>query len=280
MISIITPCLNLQKDDRVELFAKMMNSVHNQTYTEIEHIVVDGFSTDKTLSILHQYQEYGWIHNLLSEPDNGIYQALNRGVTCASGEYILIMNTDDYFSDLRYFETAVKILDANNLDYIHADKLILEKNGQIRLRKCGNVRAAFFRMPFRHQTLLVRHDVFSTIPPFEESYRIAADYKFVLSMLQAAYRGFHLPKIVLHSRAGGVSANRQQCIEEVRRVLYESYGQRYNLTHKDCEEIYTQTITPQLMQKIRTCITEPQILDSLELCYQLSTERTMRTHSF
>lgn len=270
MISVITPCINLYDDSRIDYFEKMMKSIHRQTYSNIEHIVVDGGSTDGTLNLLHEYEKKGWVNKLISENDTGIYNAVNSGIKMASGEYIQIMNTDDYFTDLGYFMDAVKVLQESVYDFIHADKLVERKEGGFKHIKVGDESIAFFRMPFRHQTMVVKREVFDSIGLFDETFKIAADYKFVLGMLMAGKKGIHIPKVVLCSRDGGVSSDRKECIEEVTRVLFEAYGQDSGLTLSDCTDIYKRKISLELFEKISKKITNEKVLSSLEVCYQLS----------
>ncbi len=270
MISVVTPCLNLYEDNRIDYFEKMMKSIHEQTYSDIEHIVVDGGSTDGTLNLLHDYEKKGWINKLISEDDTGIYNGMNKGIKLARGEYIQIMNTDDYFTDLGYFMDAVNVLQKSVYAFVHADKLVEGKEDGSKHIKAGDESVAYFRMPFRHQTMVVKREVFDDIGLFDETLRIAADYKFVLKMLMAGKKGIHIPKVVLCSRDGGASSDRMKCIEEVARVLYEAYGKDSGLTLSDCTDVYTRKISSELFDKISKNITNEKILSSLEVCYQLS----------
>lgn len=271
MISVITPCLDLYSDNRTEYFEKMMESIHGQTYTDIEHIIVDGESSDGTLELLVAYQKHGWVNTLITEKDSGVYEALNKGISCSNGEYIQIMNTDDYFIDRNYFKKCIDALEKKEIDFVHANKIIESKYDGSESVKRGDESVAFFKMPFRHQTMVVRRGIFTnTITPFDTSYEIAADYKFVIEMLMRGKKGRHFTDIVLRSRSGGLSSNREKCIQEVSRVLYECYGNAYNLTIEDCVSIYTQNISADLFTKIQKYIQDPLIVSSLRICYEQS----------
>ncbi len=95
------------------------------------------------------------------------------------------MNTDDFLVGRDYFRKSIEALEASGADFTHADRCIQSREGRSDWIKRGNEREAFFRMPFRHQTMVVRRSVFETIGTFDTSYRIAADYQFVLKMLLA-----------------------------------------------------------------------------------------------
>jgi len=267
MISIITPCLNICRNKRKDYFDKMMQSIHEQSYNNLEHIIIDGNSEDGTLKILEQYKIRGWINHLVCEKDTGIYQAMNKGIKLARGKYINIMNTDDYFLDGNYFEQAINLLQSGEVDFIHADRITRSKENKPDFIKRGDERVAFFRMPFRHQTMIVKKKVFEDTGLFDEKYKIASDYKFVLKMLLAEKKGYHFNKVVLCSQGGGISSNREKCIEEVSQVLYECYGHKYNLNLKECKDIYLRNISPQLYSKILLNIKDKKIKDSLTYCY-------------
>jgi hypothetical protein len=118
--------------------------------------------------------------------------------------------------------------------------------------------------------MVVRKSVFDEVGRFDESYQIAADYKFVLQMLLAGRKGYHFPETVLYSLDGGASSNREKCIQEVSHVIHETYGRQNGLTPNDCRAIYQRRISTELHSKILSNIREQRIVDSLEICYQQS----------
>jgi len=269
MISVVTPCLNIVRDGREEFFRRMMTGIHRQTYSDVEHIVIDGGSADGTKRLLDAYLEKGWITRLVQEKKMGIYPAINTGLGLVRGEYVNIMNTDDYFTDLDYFHEALDAFSGNNIDFVHADRLIRSRAGLPDTVKRGDERAAYFRMPFRHQTMIIKKEVFDEIGMFDESYEICADYEWILRMLKAGKRGYYFPKAVVCSLSGGVSANRQKCVKEVSKILYETYGRRFGLNLEECRDIYLWNISDGLMEKIITRVKDDKILESLKYCHEL-----------
>jgi len=270
MISVITPCLNICSDGREAYFHKMMKSVHEQTYNDIEHIIIDGGSSDVILEVLRQYEEKGWVAKLISEKDSGIYEAINKGIKLARGEYINIMNTDDYFLSKDFFAISISNIEKHEVDFTHADKIIKSREGKEDMIKRGDERVAFFRMPFRHQTMIVKKNVFDELGLFDEKYKIASDYKFVLQMLLSNKKGYHIPEIYVCSLDGGISSNREKCIEEVSHVLFECYGDKYHLTTKDCNKIYIRKIPLLLLLKIVLFVKNKKIRNSLVYNYAQS----------
>ena len=107
LVSIITVTLNCLKDDRRDFLLQNFESVHRQTYGAVEHIVVDGASTDGTVEFLEEFRRKGWI-SYVSHKDHGIYDAMNEGHRLAKGEYVLVLNSDDWYASDDVIENMVK----------------------------------------------------------------------------------------------------------------------------------------------------------------------------
>lgn len=266
MISVITPCLNIIRDNRREYFERMMRSIHTQSLPPQEHIFIDGGSTDGTQELIKQYEQRGLVTHFISEKDTGIYSALNKGLRLAHEKYIHIMHTDDYVTDSDFFKISVEKLEKHNVEFTHADKIVESKTDGTLSLNCGNEKVAFFRMPFRHQTMLVRKTVFDEIGFFNEDNQIASDYEFILKMLLAHKKGYHFPKVFIHSRGGGLSSNREICTIEVPRVIYTTWGKKYGFTLRECQDIYLNEHMFTLLSKIFT-IKNPEIRNSLLYSY-------------
>ncbi len=110
LVTIVTATYNLFKAGRSEYFRQCAESVHAQTYGHIEHIVVDGASTDGTLGLLKEYEDKGWLR-VFSEPDKGIYDAFNKALARARGKYIAFLNSDDWWHDATGVEQSVHMLE-------------------------------------------------------------------------------------------------------------------------------------------------------------------------
>jgi glycosyltransferase involved in cell wall biosynthesis len=268
MISIITPCKDIVKQGREPFFHKMMSTLKAQTYKNWEHILVDGGSKDGTVEICKKYQEEGLIDQFISEPDDNLHQALNKGLKYAKGEYIYIMNSDNYFAINNFFDRSLEAFRDNEIDYTHADRIIVKRNGGPSTIKKGDERVAFFRMPFRWQTMLIKKSVYDEIGAFDEKYFIASDYKFMMQMILSGKKGFYFPENFIYTLDGGITQDRQKCIDEVSSVLYEVYGKRYNLTLEECRKTYLRTISPTLYRKILSNISNEKIKQSLKYCYE------------
>ena len=247
----------------------MIETLYSQTYKDFEHIVIDGGSKDGSMDLLEKFHKEGRINILISEDDKNVYEAMNKGLKSAKGEFVHIMNSDDYFTDNDFFTDSLLEFEKRGVDYTHGNRRIISrKDGSFVSIKKGDERTAFFRMPFRFQTMLIRKSIYDEIGPFDEKYHIASDYKFMIKMLLAGKRGYYFDKVFICSLDGGISGDRRGCIGEVSRVLYECYGKRYDLTLGECKKIYTQNISKALFTKILTNVKDERIKGSLVYCYE------------
>lgn len=268
MISVITPCKNVISEGRENFFREMMITLRDQSYQDFEHILVDGGSEDGTADLLEEYVKSSHISTLISEKDNNLYEALNKGLKIAKGEYIYVMNTDNYFATEKFFERSLEAIEKQKVDYTHGDRIIVKRNGNPSSVKKGDLRVAFYRMPFRYQTMLIKKEVYDEFGPFDERFKIASDHKFMLKMILAGKKGHYFPESLIYSLDGGITMDRQTCINEVTQVLFECYGEKYGLTIDDCNHIYQRTISPDLFSKIISNVKDEKILESLKYGYE------------
>ena len=201
-ISIITATLNNEKTIKDTL-----TSVANQSYKNIEHIIIDGKSTDNTLSIVKKFQH---VSKIISEKDKGIYFALNKGIDIATGDIIGFLHADDYFAYnevaeniARLFIEGAEIVYAN-LDYISFgnDKIIRHwTSGDFNLKKLKRG-----WMP-PHPTFYAKKDLFLKFGNFNTNFKISADYDLMTRFLKNATEIKYLPKVIVKMRIGGKSNN-------------------------------------------------------------------------
>lgn len=166
--------------------------------------MIDGQSTDGTLDILADYSSE--ISCLVSEPDGGIYDAMNKGVQRATGEYLLFLNGGDYLADDRALEAVVKSPDR---DILYGDMRCMKPNGETFIRSFPDELTAAFLLRHRlpHQSAFFRRSLLQQHGAYETSFKIAADYDLFVRLLyahKASY--FHIPCVVSVFKTGGASA--------------------------------------------------------------------------
>ena len=241
LVTVVTVVYNLINCGRKEQFIRALESVQNQTYDNIEHIIIDGASNDGTVDLVKEYSDKGWI-KYISEPDSGIYEAMNKGATLAQGKYIIFLNSDDYFSGDKGIEKSVQAAEGKNADYSYTACQIIEEDGE-NLAKWHwqnkpSLHKAFTYMPFCHQTLMVKTEVFKKLGMFDLQYKSAGDYDFVLSLIFNRCKSVYVPYEFVTFQMGGYSLqNLELSSNEVAHFYKKYYSELCVISEEDCENI-------------------------------------------
>ena len=203
-ISLITVTHNSEK-----YLEECIQSVLKQNYKNIEHIIVDGKSTDGTISIIERYSPN--ISKWISEKDNGIYHAINKGMQMATGDIIGLLNSDDVLASSDVITTIVNCFTANKVDSLYGDLVYVDKHDigkVVRTWKGQDYNRERFKygwMP-AHPTFYFRKELVSRLGAYESHYFTAADYELMARYLFLhKVSSMYLPKLIVRMRMGGVS---------------------------------------------------------------------------
>jgi glycosyltransferase involved in cell wall biosynthesis len=184
-----------------------LSSIGSQTHP-CEHIIIDGGSTDGTLDVVRKFPH---VAHVVSEPDSGIYDAMNKGITLATGDIIGILNADDIYNGEDVLAKVAKVFECETLDSCFADLVYVaadDTNKIIRYWKAGDFLASriFNGWIPPHPTFFVRRSVYEKYGAFNLEAGIAADYELMLRMLlKHSITTKHIPSILVRMRLGGVS---------------------------------------------------------------------------
>jgi glycosyltransferase involved in cell wall biosynthesis len=203
-ISIITPSYN-----SAATIARTINSVIAQNYSDLEYIIIDGVSTDDTAKIVSSYQNKINI-NFISEPDNGIYDAMNKGIKMASGDIVGILNSDDLFSGDDVLSTIADAFANNQADIVYGDIQYFSDNPKkiIRYWETGEYKNSKLNNGWTipHPALFVKKTVYDLAGLYDSNFKIAGDYEFILRILKKHNFSLkYIPKVFVKMFAGGVS---------------------------------------------------------------------------
>jgi glycosyltransferase involved in cell wall biosynthesis len=200
-VSIITACYN-----SANTIIDCISTVNNQTYQNIEHIIIDGGSTDGTVEYLKQSK---LVNQIISERDHGIYDALNKGIQIATGDVIGFLHSDDMLASSDIITKIVALFQKTKADGVYGNLVFVNAENKI-------VRT-WIRNPFKrenvkygwmppHPTLFLRKEVYTKHGLFDISFKTAGDYDFMLRvMLDKKINLVYLPEVITKMRMGGVS---------------------------------------------------------------------------
>ena len=202
-ISIITVCYN-----SAETIEETIKSVQAQTYENIEYIIVDGNSKDKTLELVQQYPDV--VTKWVSEPDKGLYDAMNKGIAMATGDYIGILNSDDTFFEPETIQKVVDFLVENKVEACTGD-IVQHKNGRIIRRysskKWSPAKLKIGFMP-PHPSIFFKKELFGSFGAYVLGYKIASDYELIIRYFLKHKISWKYSGITITSMAiGGASSS-------------------------------------------------------------------------
>lgn len=232
LVSVITVVFNGE-----QTIEQTIKSLLAQSYNNIEYIIIDGGSTDGTLDIIRKYENN--ISYWISEPDKGIYDAMNKGVSLSNGKIVALLNADDYYScsnsislvvnSILFYENAIYYGDA----IIQYDDLGIEslKKGMLDLTK---------GMTFSHQSMFVCKDVYEKNGLYNTNYKYAADFEFALRMYLLGIQYVYLPHPLVNFRYGASSD----------KYFHKSYSEVFLIIYKERGFIYSMRYTVVFLKSI------------------------------
>lgn len=204
VISVITVCYN-----SAATLGRSLQSVAEQDWPKVEHIVIDGASNDGSTEIIEHYRPN--IAQIVIEPDQGIYDAMNKGLDRASGDIICFLNADDHYTSSNVLSHVAEQMSSHGLDALLGDVgFFHEKESTRMVRRYRSdrftpMRLAWGWMP-AHPALFLRKEVFQRVGGFKTDYRIAGDFEFIVRAFHGqSLRYRHLPEILVHMQTGGAS---------------------------------------------------------------------------
>ncbi|MCS2583379.1 glycosyltransferase [Bacteroides sp. BFG-551] len=217
-ISIITSCFN-----REATIGDTINSVLLQTYPDIEYIVVDGASKDHSLEVINQYKEQ--IAHIISEPDKGMYEGINKGIRIATGDVIGLIHSDDFFYSKDVIEHIVREFEKTDADLVYGNGLFVDFEYTNKVVR-NWISGAYSKQKMRqgwlplHPTVYIKRDCFTRLGLYNESYKIAADSELLVRYMYEGDLDIVYPdEYIIRMRMGGLSTDPRENEGEVGRRL-------------------------------------------------------------
>lgn len=218
-LSIIT----INYNDAIGL-KKTINSVVNQSFTDFEYIVIDGGSTDGSIEVIKENAQH--INYWVSEPDKGVYNAMNKGILVAKGEYLLMLNSGDWFCNNK----SLGILEdyTGDFDIVFGDNYYYYSENEIKENKLPDLITYYYLAHVNaipHQATLVKREFILNKGLYDENLKIASDYKFfLLSFFKWGCSYKHVPHFIIYYDCNGISStNLSLSKKEVKIILEEEF---------------------------------------------------------
>jgi glycosyltransferase involved in cell wall biosynthesis len=212
-ISIITVCRNSAKT--IETTIK---SVIAQTHQDIEYIIVDGDSTDGTKELI---SKYGDRIKFISEPDRCLWEAMNKGIRLATGDFLYFINSDDYLIDEKVFQDVVSFIkERPSTDFVYGDIEIRKIDGKSEIQKSPRPEEIIETMvvgcSVPHAGSFIKSELFEKFGLYNEAYKIGSDYEWVTKLMQdQTLKIFYYPRVIGSFYAGGISSNLKENLTEM-----------------------------------------------------------------
>ena len=218
LVSIVTVVYN-----GAATLERTMQSVFTQRYPNIEYIIVDGGSTDGTLELLRRYDDR--LAMWVSEPDKGIYDAMNKGVALCTGDWVALINADDWYEPEAVARAMSAVKDGAGINIVHGDIWIHYPNGHRKLKKAkrNGFLLKYWEMVLNHPSFFVRRSYYRG-RPFDATLRVSGDHKWTLSAwMESSSQFLYLPVPLANFTAGGASMRLplKKVLAEGRRVSHD-----------------------------------------------------------
>ena len=220
-VSIITVSYN-----SAQTIADTIDSVLSQDYPNIEYIIVDGKSKDRTVQIVQSYGSR--ISQFISEPDKGLYDAMNKGLKMATGDIVGILNSDDFYIDKHVVSDLVETMLKAGTDSVFADLVIVDPTDTNKIQRyydsgAWNPRRLRFGWMPAHNTFFIKKEWYDKHGLFSLNYKIAADFEMMIRLLHTGGATYtHLSRPVIKMRAGGASTNGIRSVIKLNREIVQA----------------------------------------------------------
>lgn len=251
-VTVVTVCFNPLEAGRREVFLKNLDSVQAQEGVSLEHLIIDGDSTDGTLDWLKRYDNTNYDIRILSKADSGIYEAMNRGIALARGKYIIFLNSDDFFHNSRGMAVSLARIESFQCNFSFAPVCFSnssEHHNSPQIAPQRRLHRFLISWCFSHQSMLTLRSCLLKLDGFDISYRSAADYDLLLRMITTGAKGCFVPLAFTTFTPGGFSYSeenakliKKECVCALQCFFRDFYSAE--MSYLEAEYIFTHCVFP------------------------------------
>jgi len=224
--TVITATSNIVEKEQSDDFTLLINLLDKQTYPYVEHIIVDNASTDGTAELLKDYKNSGFI-NFFSEPDNGKFDAFNKGLMRAKGKYVSFLSCDDFYHDITLIESVVDLMEQEDADFCFFPSYCIHPDGYA-FQFLPAIYNVFQCVPCPRQALIFKKSTLDKFRGFDSKFKLLADYDLILRLILNECRGVYFENISVTYKLGEQVAKHTTQVEaECRHIYYQNYKNIY-----------------------------------------------------
>lgn len=248
-VTIITPTHNIVEAGKADDFTLLINLLNKQTYPYIEHIIMDNSSTDETITLLKDFKNLGYI-NFYSAPDNGKYDAINKGLLRAKGKYVAFLSCDDFYHDITAIYDVVSAMEENEADFCYFPSYCMQPDGSAFLFNPSPYNV-FQAMPFPRQATIFNKDTLAKLGNFESKFKIFADYDILIKFYLNQCRGLYFDRCLVTYKMGEQAIKYPTQVQaECSHIYHQNYRNLYPINENIIDRIVTIAEIPQELLNI------------------------------
>lgn len=238
-ITVVMAVYNLIKNSREKSFVRAVRSVRRQNYSGIiEIVVVDGGSNDGTVALLERLLKDELLDRFISEPDDGVYDAMNKGAALSTGDYLTFLNSDDYYHNSTGLQRSIEKIIERGADYSFSDCLGYDEPSGTLERWKATLDALPFGTHYCHQTMICSKKMFNALGGFDLSYKMSSDSDFCIRAFSDNFKGVNSGIVYVTYFSGGMSSDSKKVRSEHSLTFYKNIGIKHNLSRTDCFDLW------------------------------------------
>ena len=251
-VTVITTTSNIVDNEQADDFTLQVNLLARQSYEYVDHLVVDNASNDGTDVLLKEYKNAGYL-DFYSEPDRGKFEAMNKALLRAKGEYVSFLSCDDFYHDITCIADIVNVMEAEQADFCFFPSYCVHPEGYV-FQFVPAMLNVFQVSPCPRQALFFRKSALSEIGAFDEKFKLLADYDLIIRLVLNGYNGIFFDGNVVTCKVGEQALKHPAQVEaESSHIFHKNYRNLYNLSDQALDRMVKLSEIPKpLLDKLAT----------------------------
>ncbi|MBP3847586.1 glycosyltransferase [bacterium] len=252
-VTVITTTHNIVDAGKADDFTLLLNLLNKQTYPYIEHLVIDNASNDDTVDFLKEYKNLGYI-NFYSAPDNGKFDAMNKGLIRAKGKYVAFLSCDDFYHDITGIADVVNLMEENEADFCYFPSYCVPEDNNVFLFNPSPYNV-FQVMPFPRQAAVFNRESLARVGNFDAKFRLCADYDLLIKLFLSNAKGIFFDGCIVTYRMGEQTLKHPTQLQlECEHIYHQNFRNLYPLNDNVIDRMVQIAEIPKpLLEKLVKC---------------------------